>query len=79
VSGNGFASFLDRIVGDLEQFCNYEQFPGRVITYVQEFRNKSAHVARLSKDECLAARAYLIEEPIFLLVKLENILAQTRG
>jgi hypothetical protein len=79
VAGNGFARFLARTVGDLEQFCNDEQFPSRVIKYVQEFRNKSAHVARLSKEECIAARAYLLEEPVLLLVRLESILARARG
>jgi len=78
VTGNAFAQFLARIVGDLDHFCNAEQFPSRVIKYVQEFRNKSAHVAKLSKDDCMAARAYLLEEPVLLLVRLENILARVR-
>jgi hypothetical protein len=76
ITGNGFAQFLARITGNLDQFCNSEQFPSRVINYVQEFRNKSAHVAKLSKDECVAARAYLLEEPVLLLVRLQRILTQ---
>jgi hypothetical protein len=69
---NGFAEFLRTRLHDLEAFCDIHKFPGRLIEYVQEYRNKSAHVAKLSKDACMAARAFLLEEPIQLLILLEK-------
>jgi len=74
INSNIFSKFLETKVGDINNFCNIEKYPGRVIKYVQEFRNKSAHIARLSKEECMAARSYLLDEPILLLVRLVNIL-----
>jgi hypothetical protein len=74
VDQNGFAEFLRTRLQDLEAFCDDHKFPGRLIEYVREYRNKSAHVAKLSKDECMAARAFLLEEPIQLLILLEKAL-----
>jgi hypothetical protein len=71
---NGFAEFLRTMLLDLGAFCDDYEFPGRLIEYVREYRNKSAHVAKLSKDECMAARAFLLEEPIELLILLEKAL-----
>ena len=65
---NGFTEFLRTRLVDLDRFCDAEQFPGRLIEYSREYRNKSAHVERLSKDACMAARAFLLEEPIRLLI-----------
>jgi len=69
---NGFAEFLRATVGDLEAFCEQRKFPGRLIEYVEKFRNKSAHIAKLSKEDCMSARAFLLDEPIRLLLVLEE-------
>ena len=74
VEQNEFAEFLETRVYDLDIFCDDHKFPGRLIEYAQEYRNKSAHVAKLSKDACMAARAFLLEEPIRLLILLEELL-----
>ena len=74
VAENGFAEFLRTNIGDLVAFCDDYRFPKRLIEYVTDFRNKSAHVAKLSKDDCMAARAFLLEEPIQLLILLEKFL-----
>jgi len=74
VEQNGFAEFLQIKVYNLHVFCDDHKFPGRLIEYAQEYRNKSAHVAKLSKDACMAARAFLLEEPIRLLILLEEFL-----
>jgi hypothetical protein len=71
---NGFAEFLRTRLMDLEAFCDGQKFPARLIEYVSEYRNKSAHVAKLSKDACMGARAFLLEEPIQLLILLEKAL-----
>jgi hypothetical protein len=71
---NGFAEFLRSKFTNLDAFCGDHKFPGRLIEYAQDYRNKSAHVAKLSKDACLAARAFLLEEPIRLLILLEEFL-----
>jgi hypothetical protein len=74
VPENGFAEFLQANIHDLAAFCDHHRFPKRLIEYVTDYRNKSAHVAKLSKDECIAARAFLLEEPIQLLIILERFL-----
>jgi hypothetical protein len=74
VAENGFAEFLRANIDDLAAFCDHDKFPKRLIEYVTDFRNKSAHVAKLSKDDCMAARAFLLEEPIQLLILLEKFL-----
>jgi hypothetical protein len=74
IDGNIFSKFLEKKVGDINNFNNIEKYPNRVIKYIQKFRNKSAHIARLSKEECTAARSYLLEEPVLLLVRLLEIL-----
>lgn len=71
---NGFAEFLQTKVSNRDVFCDDHKFPGRLIEYAQEYRNKSAHVAKLSKDACMSARAFLLEEPIRLLILLEEFL-----
>jgi hypothetical protein len=63
---------LQTKVYNLDVFCDDHKFPGRLIEYTQEYRNKSAHVAKLSKDVCMAARAFLLEEPVRLLMLLEE-------
>ncbi len=71
---NGFAEFLRTRLLNSEAFCDRDKFPGRLIEYSREYRNKSAHVGRLTKDACMAARAFLLEEPIQLLILLERAL-----
>jgi len=78
VQKSGFAEFLRSRVSNLEAFCEERKFPGRLIEYVREYRNKSAHVARLSKETCMAARAFLLEEPVRLLIVLEESLSECR-
>ncbi len=73
---NGFARFLSTKISNLDAFCGEFKFPGRLIEYVEEFRNKSAHVAKLSKDSCMGARAFILEEPVRLLLVLEEALMQ---
>lgn len=75
VKPNGFAQYLASRLSSIDIFCDGYGFPQRLMKYVQEYRNKSAHVSRLSKDECMAARAYLLEEPVQLLVALEEMMA----
>ena len=74
---NGFADFLQTKIADLEVFCEGLSFPKRLIQYVQEYRNKSAHVAKLPKEVCMAARAFLLEQPIRLLISLEELLRES--
>jgi hypothetical protein len=62
---------------NLDSFCDIDKFPGRLIEYSREYRNKSAHVGKLSKEACMAARAFLLEEPIQLLIALEKALQVT--
>jgi hypothetical protein len=76
VEENGFTEFLRTRLLDLDRFCDGDKFPGRLIEYSREYRNKSAHVEKLSKDACIAARAFLLEEPIRLLILLEEALIE---
>jgi hypothetical protein len=72
VDQNGFAEFLRATVKDLEAFCEQRKFPSRLFEYVEKFRNKSAHITKLSKEDCMSARAFLLDEPIRLLLVLEE-------
>jgi hypothetical protein len=74
VTQNGFAEFLISKLADMASFCDRYAFPKRLIQYVTDYRNKAAHVAKLSKADCMAARAFLLEEPIQLLILLEGSL-----
>jgi hypothetical protein len=69
---NGFATFLTKGLSNLDHLCDRYDFPGRLLRYVEEYRNRAAHVSRLTKQDCVAARAYLLEEPIRLLLVLEE-------
>lgn len=68
--GNGFGVFLDEILVDREAFC--QSFGKRLTKYVSKFRNAAAHVDRMPLDECLAARAFLLDEPTRLLGTLTD-------
>lgn len=72
VEGNGFSMFLNDVIKDLNVFCDENQFPGKLIQYAQEYRNRAAHVGKLSREECMAARSMLLEEPIQLLITLQS-------
>lgn len=67
---NGFVQFLRETLYDLDSFCDEKGIPGRTIKYSQEYRNRAAHANRLSREECLEARAFLLDEPIRLLIAL---------
>ena len=67
---NGFVQFLRETFLDFDSFCDEKGIPGRVIKYSQDYRNRAAHVSRLSRDECLEARAFLLDEPIRLMLAL---------
>lgn len=69
---NSFATFLTKRLFNLDHLCDRYDFPGRLLRYVEEYRNRAAHVSRLTKQECVSARAYLLEEPIRLLLVLEE-------
>ena len=67
---NAFGSYLaERFIG-LGRFCDEEKWPARLRSYTAKFRNRAAHVDRLTLQECIEARAYLLDEPTLLLVSL---------
>ena len=59
--GDAFARYLATLVPNRTAGFPVSSFPDRLLEYVREYRNRSAHVGAISKAECLAARAYLIE------------------
>jgi hypothetical protein len=67
---NGFANFLQETFMNFDELCDEKKVPARIIKYTDDYRNRAAHVSRLSKEECLAARAFLLDEPIRLLLTL---------
>jgi hypothetical protein len=69
-NNSGFVQFLRERLDDLDNFCDEKGIPGRIIKYSQEYRNRAAHASRLSREECLEARAFLLDEPIHLLIAL---------
>ncbi len=71
-SGNGFVSFLREVLVNLDAVCDKHRFPSQIIKYTENYRNRAAHVSRLSLEDCLGARAFLLEEPTRLLVTLEE-------
>lgn len=64
------AAFLRETLQDLDGFCDATRFPRRLSKYVAKFRNAAAHVDGLGAEECRAARAFLLEEPVRLLLTL---------
>jgi hypothetical protein len=62
---NGFASLLDRKLINRAEFCS--DFSSELMRYAEEFRNRAAHVERMTLEECDQARARLMEEPVRLL------------
>lgn len=71
---NPFGSYLAERFVSLGRFCDEEKWPSRLRRYNEKFRNRAAHVDRLTLQECIDARAYLLEEPTRLLVSLARAL-----
>jgi len=76
---NGFAQFLQSVIGDLDKFCDFHKFPARLNAYVNNYRNRAAHVSKITKEECMSARAFLLEEPVKLLVLLEQLFSSAEN
>ena len=70
IENNGFALFLRELFENIDTLCDEKKIPARIIKYTEDYRNRAAHVSRLSREECLEARAYLLDEPIRLLLSL---------
>ena len=66
---NDFVAFVhDRLEGDAGAFC--ASWPRQVSSYVDKYRNSAAHTGTLSREDCEAARAFLLGEPRRLLAEL---------
>lgn len=74
---NGFANFLQETFMNFDKLCDEKKVPARIIKYTDDYRNRAAHVSRLSKEECLAARAFLLDEPIRLLLTIVETYKKT--
>jgi hypothetical protein len=69
VEPNDFVVFLrERLGTDATDFC--ASWPRQVSSYVDKYRNRAAHTGTLSRDDCEAARAFLLGEPRRLLAAL---------
>jgi hypothetical protein len=69
---NDFAAFLSRRLHNREQFCR--EFPPKLHRYIGRYRNRAAHIEEISREEAASARAYLLDEPMRLLVELAESL-----
>ena len=67
---NGFSHFLNNLFASQTIFCDVNKLPSRIMKYTAEYRNRAAHVSRVTLEECLSARKFLLDEPIRLLVLL---------
>jgi hypothetical protein len=74
VEDNAFGRYLAGRLVDLGRFCDGEKWPTRLRRYNDKFRNRAAHVDRLTLQDCIEARAYLLEEPTRLLISLGRAL-----
>jgi hypothetical protein len=75
--GNTFLLFLqDRLI-DPDQFCR--DFPKKLNSYIDRFRNRAAHIDYVSESDVREARAFLLEEPVPLLVWLAQALRPDLG
>jgi hypothetical protein len=73
---NTFLLFLRSRMIDPDQFCR--DFPKKLNSYIDRFRNRAAHIDHISESDVHEARAFLLEEPLRLLVWLaEAIKADT--
>jgi hypothetical protein len=71
-ANNGFVSLLDDLLVDRAAFC--AEFPSQLLRYADEYRNRAAHVERMSLEQCREARAFLLDEPPRLLRLLTSSL-----
>jgi hypothetical protein len=71
---NAFAAYLRERLNDHGAFCDEARFPQRLNDYAQQFRNRAMHAGELTVEDCKAARDYLFEEPVRLLVYLAEAL-----
>jgi hypothetical protein len=67
---NAFARYLSERLLSLDRFCDEQAWPKRLMRYNEKFRNRAAHIDRLTLEECMEARAYLLDEPTKLLISL---------
>ena len=70
---NAFAAYLRSRLVDLDAFCE-ARFPQQLLDYTQQFRNRAMHAGDLTAGDCKAARDYLFEEPVRLMVYLGEVL-----
>jgi hypothetical protein len=71
---NAFASYLGSWLVDHDDWCTGSRFPRLLARYAELFRNRAMHVDDLSTTDCAAARKYLFEEPVRLLLQLVEAL-----
>lgn len=72
---NAFSRYLRSVLKDHSSFCDDVRFPQRLHDYAQRYRNRAMHVDELSAAECKAARDFLFEEPVRLLLYLSEALS----
>lgn len=70
----GFRRHMIATLGDANAFC--DMIPSRLLEYLTEFRNRSAHIERVTLEECVAAHNYLLEEPVRLILRIEEAIAR---
>lgn len=63
---------LDDLLVDRAGLC--ATFPGQLLSYSQKYRNGAAHVERMGIEQCLEARAILLDEPARLMQALVSAL-----
>lgn len=68
VTPNAFAVYLQRRISDFDLFCR--EFPTALLDYTEVYRNPAMHIGELTAAECRAARGYLLDEPVHLLISL---------
>lgn len=74
VEPNVFAHFLTAQLVSHAAFCDEARFPQQLQKYVVKYRNQAAHVERLTREDCEGARAFLLDEPVRLLMTLTRSL-----
>lgn len=64
-----FTNFLKECFTDYHNYFHIYKFPKKLEKFVYKFRNKSAHVEPISREDCEECESYLLEEPIQLLIR----------
>lgn len=64
-----FRNFIEGHIKDSEYLLSKE-FLGKLEQFLREFRNKSAHITKMTQEEIGKCRAFLLLEPQLLLVNL---------